>query len=200
MLSSHQLPQTEPHRNLRVIQILTEESAAEVCAYIQSAGSSSVLIDSDQQICNEFDYLPSHLDTLIAQGIAKAVQQYADEVPEFAYALRDSEVSDEGYQPLSFSKGHYHTLMTEGTAAFGPSCGRILTIHLWLNDTFRGGDFYIFPDTRPYQPRVGYAVIFPATWEYSYYTKEVEAGIKYCIYTFIRRQVSVQIQSQKGQT
>lgn len=188
-----ELPTVELHRNLRTIEVLTEAQAKQVVNHLQQLEKDPEawnLIETGQQSCTLFNMLPIDLDEMVATGLSNALKQYASEVPEFPIAaVRDAELLDENYLPFRFDKGQYHTLMTENATSGLNTGGRLLVIHIWLNDSFRGGELCIYPNEVRHEPQVGHAVIFPATWEYSYYTKAVESGSKYCLYTFIRRLV-----------
>lgn len=168
------------HRNLRTIQVLDESDCA---ALVNAARQSApiVRIDDEGRKCDFYE-IPDEYDTLVCSGLFKALAQYLEEVPELKIVLRGLLVADEGYYLVRYGKGDYHQLFSENVAG---GTGRILTVNIWLNEDFRGGELVILPDKTGHKPMAGHAVIFPATWEYSYFSKAVEGGEKWCITTFI---------------
>jgi len=105
----------------------------------------------------------------IKNAINKSSQIYAKE-----YNI------DLGYlTPLSISKYHVGKHMGSHVDSYGDDRSPILSVVLYLNDNYEGGELYFKNQDITIKPTAGSIVIFPSNSPYYHESKKIKSGIKY---------------------
>ena len=91
-------------------------------------------------------------------------------------------IMDHGYLLLRYREGEAIKVHSDHTPRTDlPNTWRLLSMILYLNDDYQGGEL-IFPRQKiEYKPKAGDLVMFPSGFGYPHGTAPVTSGIKYCI-------------------
>jgi len=97
------------------------------------------------------------------------------------YGIREDCYNNSSYQMLKYKVGGQYPCHYDGPTELG----RHISVILYLNDDYEGGDL-IFPLHNIWiKPRSGMLVMFPSNWAYQHMAKPVTKGTKYAIVTWL---------------
>lgn len=117
----------------------------------------------------ETDISLLYINKQIKNAIYKGSEAYAKE-----YGL------DLGYlTPLSISRYHVGKHMGSHIDSYGDDRSPILSVVLYLNDNYDGGELYFKNQNVNIKPTAGSIVIFPSVEPYYHESREIQRGTKY---------------------
>lgn len=115
------------------------------------------------------------LDNLIFQGITDCVKQYSEN-------YKIGTLSDEGYNVLKYENGtHYKAHFDCG----GAHSNRVVSILVYLNDDYVGGELEFTNFNFKYKPKAGDIILFPSNYTFEHTAHPVTEGIKYCVVSWM---------------
>lgn len=112
------------------------------------------------------------LQRAVTQGIAFYLQHN----PYFKV------VQHSGYDLLRYEEGQAYGLHADACSARAP--GRLLSVLIYLNDDYEGGELYFPRQDVTIKPVAGTMVIFPSIATHPHEAKPVTRGTKYAIVTW----------------
>lgn len=145
--------------------------------------------DTNKKIRNTLDYTITrfnksitavHWCNYICNKINAAIQKhYKPLVPHLTYIYPD------GFQILKYEEGGFYTPHVDHFH----SIPRTLSIVMFLNDDYEGGDFEMFsPDglnSAKIEPKKGRTIIFPSNFQYPHKANKVTKGTRYAIVMWV---------------
>jgi len=90
---------------------------------------------------------------------------------------------DEGYALLRYREGDGYTEHTDAMAESNP---RIVSMLLYLNDDFEGGELVFNRQDLEIKPKAGSIVVFPSNWTHPHSSSPIIKGIKHAIVSWCR--------------
>lgn len=120
---------------------------------------------------------------IIGYGIKRVIEEMFS-----FYKLNDNEHSiyisnDEGFQLLRYEKGDYYKLHVDNG---GEKVNRILSVLIYLNDDYDGGETYFTRQNVKVKGKTGDILVFPSNYCYHHSAEEVKEGTKYSVVTWFR--------------
>jgi len=202
--------------------VISQKGIEEILGYVKSSskedlsvfdpektnktGETSWIVDKkvrDTQVTPINPILPG-IEELFNYAVHKHINPYYNELYPFDFKIWDSEVP----QLLSYGIGGHYNPHIDGEGLWTTptqekiwrkTVDRDLSIVLYLNDDFEGGDF-IFPDLRiRVRPEPGLMICFPSNRFYRHGVEPVTRGERHSIVTWCRVQnfETMEEQSQK---
>lgn len=113
-------------------------------------------------------------DKYIFETSAHALKQYSE---RHIFGL----TADEGYTVLRYREGQAYGMHSDDGGTKRP---RQISMLLYLNDGFEGGELHFPWQNYTVKPEPGLLVLFPSSFIYRHESKPVKSGIKYAISTF----------------
>jgi prolyl 4-hydroxylase len=120
--------------------------------------------------------------------IGYAIKRIAEETRSF-YMLNEKETSlqiatDEGFQFLKYEKGDYYkTHVDDGD---GEKIKRILSVVVYLNNDYKGGETFFPRQKIKVKGNVGDILVFPSNYCYHHSSEEILEGNKYSVVTWFK--------------
>lgn len=92
---------------------------------------------------------------------------------------------DSGYDLLRYKKGQHYGFHTDQHPSSDVYSKRQVSIIIYLNDNFEGGETCFKHQNFKIKPVANSALVFPSGFCYPHASLPVEDGIKYCIVTWL---------------
>lgn len=115
------------------------------------------------------------IDAKLFDAVSSSVRTYIEKHPRLSFIN-----SDEGYQLMRYKVGERVTNHID----VGNRDHRVLTCSIQLNDSFKGGEWIFFGDTK-IKVNKGDAVLFPSNFCFDHEVTEITEGIRYSVLTFL---------------
>jgi Rps23 Pro-64 3,4-dihydroxylase Tpa1-like proline 4-hydroxylase len=115
------------------------------------------------------------IDTLIFNGTTDFIKQYSSH-----YLLGG--LTDEGYAILKYEKG---TMYKQHHDCGGSNKGRVVSMLVYLNDDFVGGELEFPHIGVKHKPSAGDIVLFPSNYTFSHIAHPVTEGTKYAVVSWL---------------
>lgn len=123
----------------------------------------------NQSIIDEIDPFLISINKQIREAILNASKEYSSE-----YGI------DIGYlTPISISKYSTGKQMGPHVDSYGDDRSPVLSVVLYLNDNYEGGDLYFKEQNISIKPTAGSIAVFPSVEPYFHQSNIVTRGIKY---------------------
>lgn len=119
----------------------------------------------------------------IAESSQRALNLYLRDYMVFEYEYEYLGTKMLYYPPLGFSPMHYDDELLSNT---GENIGhaRPITVVVFLNDDFEGGELYFQDQGVVYKPKKGSIIIFPASYMYPHSTNPTCGKVRYSLLPF----------------
>lgn len=146
---------------------------------------------------NKIDYLTTRYGfnsqlywshNTIGYAIKKALEEtvkdyrYESENNHTLDALHSCISADEGFQVLKYEKGHFYKLHID----FGDNSKRVISILVYLNDNYKGGETYFPRQNVKVKGNQGDVLVFPSNYCYPHSAEEILEGVKYSVVTWFK--------------
>lgn len=136
---------------------------------------------------NEVDYLTERYGlnselywshNTIGYAIKKVMEETIKEYPQLHFCIS----KDEGFQVLKYEKGQYYKTHLD----YGKDNGRVISILLYLNEDYAGGETYFPRQNIKVKGNQGDILVFPSNYCYPHSSEEILEGTKYSIVTWFK--------------
>ena len=97
------------------------------------------------------------------------------------YSINENCFSNEPYNIIRYRKGDHYPNHYDGSTALG----RHLSVILYLNGDFEGGELYFRNFDVTIKPEAGMLVLFPSNYAYQHEALPITQGTKYAIVTWL---------------
>lgn len=146
---------------------------------------------------NKIDYLTSRYGynselywshNTIGYGIKKVIEEtikkynYKSRDSILESSLRGSISQDEGFQVLKYEKGQFYKTHID----YGSENNRIISVLLYLNDNYEGGETYFVRQNIKVKGEQGDILVFPSNYCYPHSAEEILSGTKYSVVTWFK--------------
>jgi predicted 2-oxoglutarate/Fe(II)-dependent dioxygenase YbiX len=104
-------------------------------------------------------------------------------IAEYSGKYETGPLTDEGYTILKYENGtHYKQHHDCG----GLHKDRVVSILIYLNDDYVGGELEFPLFNVKYKPKAGDIILFPSNYTFSHIAHPVTEGTKYCVVSWMR--------------
>ena len=112
----------------------------------------------------------------LLQTVIDGINLYGERFPQLRVT------SGEHLRVMRYTKGGFYALHADG----GANNPRNLSIVLFLNDDFEGGELEFPEFDLKLKPKAGQLVLFPSSFVYTHKSNEIIDGTKYCMVSWFR--------------
>lgn len=124
---------------------------------------------------NRSNEVINEIDSLIFNGITNQIQQYSE-------IFKTGVLEDEGYSLLKYENGTHYKMHHD---CGGTHRDRVVSIVVYLNDDYVGGELTFPLFNKTYKPNAGDIVIFPSNYTFAHIAQPVTSGTKYAIVSWM---------------
>lgn len=117
-----------------------------------------------------------NIDTKIFEGITSFVQEYSS---KYDVGI----LVDEGYNLLKYENGTHYKLHHD---CGGAHKDRVVSILVYLNDDYEGGEIEFPLFDFKYKPSAGDIILFPSNYTFAHIAHPVTSGTKYAVVSWMR--------------
>jgi len=168
-------------RNIKLIPVTLDCQA--VIEYVNKLNQWEVSpYEGPHQMQTESRVLDMPLNKLIFDAVSQAVAEYRKTAPLLQIAY------DEGYKVLKYEVGQEfppHIDQNQLPMMFT----RCLSIVLYLNDDFVGGETVFGDIGVTIKPQTGHALVFPSNFAYPHCSTPITQGTKYSLVTWLHHTI-----------
>jgi len=164
--------------NLNIVELIEEDElsgTSKISKWKSWGPSDNKVVYGKQKIIyssqNEFN--DSKFDSFIIRTIKNAIIECSED-----YSKRYS-IDIGNLTPLSVSKYFEGQSMGPHVDSYGDDTKQVLSIVLYLNDDYTGGELYFKNQDIKIKPEAGSLIAFPSTDPYFHESLTVTSGIKY---------------------
>jgi Rps23 Pro-64 3,4-dihydroxylase Tpa1-like proline 4-hydroxylase len=155
-------------------------------ALTTKVGESEILPQVDNYRTNSQTFIKngSVSDGIVYERIALGYTKWMEELPKIQQIVWKNNyinVLDTGYEINKYEVGEYYDTHIDDIPS--KQFDRILSIVIYLNDDYEGGELE-FPFLK-YKPTQGSGILFPSNWMYPHKSLPVIKGTKYSLVTWI---------------
>ena len=135
---------------------------------------------NDEYIFGEQKFIQNSIDLETDISLILINKQIKDAIYNSSNAYAKEYGIDLGYlTPLSISKYQVGKHMGSHIDSYGDDRSPILSVVLYLNDNYEGGELYFKNQHVIIKPTAGSIVIFPSVEPYYHESREIQRGTKY---------------------
>jgi len=164
--------------SLNIVELIEEDElsgTSKIAKWKSWGPSDNKVVYGKQKIIygsqNEFN--DSKFDSFIIRTIKNAIVECSED-----YSKRYS-IDIGNLTPLSISKYFEGQSMGSHVDSYGDDTKQVLSIVLYLNDDYTGGELYFKNQDIKIKPEAGSLIAFPSTDPYFHESLAVTSGIKY---------------------
>jgi predicted 2-oxoglutarate/Fe(II)-dependent dioxygenase YbiX len=164
--------------SLNIVELIEEDElsgTSKIAKWKSWGPSDNKVVYGKQKIIyssqNEFN--DSKFDSFIIRTIKNAIVECSED-----YSKRYS-IDIGNLTPLSISKYFEGQSMGPHVDSYGDDTKQVLSIVLYLNDDYAGGELYFKNQDIKIKPEAGSLIAFPSTDPYFHESLAVTSGIKY---------------------
>lgn len=135
---------------------------------------------NDEYVFGEQKFINSNIDKESNSLLVYINKQINDAIYKSSQIYAKKYNIDLGHlTPLSISKYYVGKHMGSHVDSYGDDRSPILSVVLYLNDDYEGGELYFKNQSVMIKPTAGSIVIFPSNEPYYHESKEIRRGVKY---------------------
>ena len=108
------------------------------------------------------------------------------------YSINENCFSNEPYNVIRYKTGDHYPNHYDGNT----SLGRHLSVILYLNDDFEGGELYFKNFDLTIKPEAGMLLLFPSNYAYQHEARPITQGTKYAIVTWLHDRPNQETKTQ----
>lgn len=161
--------------------------AEQIGAWRHSGVAEADAVASRASRTSAFQHVSEMHDAAFAQGEAALRQAAHAAAFKYAEAIGDFPIQhDLGFQLLRYQTGGVFTPHADRQLHTNKVYGsRLISIIIYLNDAFEGGELRFVRQGLVYNPSAGSAIVFPSCFSYTHESLAVLSGVKYCAVTWM---------------